>query len=224
MEFLLKKTRLNMMYKEPKVLDYLLIRIYKFDNRYLRRLIREILLRRKHSELYSATLRIIFYKYHKIKVGLYSYGPFYANLPAGTEIGRYSTMPQNLIVINGSHPVSHKSSHPFFFNPDFKYVDQLLIKRRQKLIIGNDVYIGLEVMILPSVTYIGDGAVIAAGSVVVKDVPPFAIVGGNPAKIIKYRFPENTIKKITESKWWEKDIDQIKDNESEFRDFLKPVE
>ena len=105
-----------------------------------------------------------------------------------------------------------------------EYVDKLLIKRRTKLIIGNDVYIGLKVIILPQVTNIGDGAVIAAGSVVVKDVPPFAIVGGNPAKIIRYRFNPEIIEEIIASQWWTKDIDELKADEKEFAGFLHPLE
>jgi virginiamycin A acetyltransferase len=104
------------------------------------------------------------------------------------------------------------------------YVEKLLITRRSKFIIGNDVYIGLDVTILPAVTNIGNGAVIAAGSVVVKDVPPFAIVGGNPAQIIRYRFSQDTINEITKSAWWEKDINEIKENRFEFESFLKPLE
>ncbi len=70
--------------------------------------------------------------------------------------------------------------------------------------IGNDVWIGHGVFIKEGVT-VGDGAVIAAGAVVVKDVPPYAIVGGSPAKIIKYRFDEKTISKLLELQWWNMD-------------------
>lgn len=75
------------------------------------------------------------------------------------------------------------------------------IRRKGQILIGHDVWIGDQVIILGGVR-IGDGAVIAAGSVVVKDVPPYAIVGGNPAKIIKYRFPEETIRKFKAINWW----------------------
>ncbi len=213
-----------MTYNEPKHFDSFLIKIYKINNRFIRKAIRKILLRRKHAEFYSETLRTIFSKFHGVKIGLYSYGPFYANLPAGTTVGRYTSCPKDLLVLNGSHPVDHKSCHPFFYNPDLKYVDHLLIKRREGLTIGNDVYIGLNVTILPKVTFIGDGAVIATGSVVIKNIPPFAIIGGNPAKIIKYRFTESAIKKITESKWWEKNIEDLKNDKFEFSSFLKPLE
>jgi serine acetyltransferase len=80
----------------------------------------------------------------------------------------------------------------------------------------------MDVTILPSVSTIGNGAVVGAGSVVAKDVPPFAVVGGNPAKIIKYRFSQDIIDEITKSAWWEKDIEELKKDEQEFASFLHP--
>jgi virginiamycin A acetyltransferase len=214
----------TMSYREPKWLVELFYNIYRFQNRYLRKIIREVLLRREGAELYSKILRMIYSRYHDVKVGMYTYGAFHQILPSGVVIGRYCSVPRDLLVINGSHPISHRSCHPVFFNPDLGYVDKLLISRRTKLIIGNDVYVGLDVTIMPQVTSIGNGSVIAAGSVVVKDVPPFAIVGGNPAKIIRYRFRQDTIDEITKSAWWEKDIEELKKDEQEFPSFLHPLE
>jgi acetyltransferase-like isoleucine patch superfamily enzyme len=213
-----------MTYKEPEWLFKFFYNIYRFQNRYLRKIIREVIVRREGAEIYSKTLRKIYEKYHNIIVGMYSFHAFRPELPSGTVIGRYSSIARDLLVLSGSHPIAHRSSYAFFFNPDLGYVDKLLITRRTKLIIGNDVYIGYRVIILPSVTNIGDGSVIAAGSVVIKDVPPFAIVGGNPAQIIRYRFSPNTIDEITKSAWWKKDINEIKDNRFEFESFLKPLE
>ena len=212
-----------MTYKEPQWFK-LFYNIYRFQNRYLRKIIRKMILRREGAELYSKTLRKIYAKYHGVIVGMYSYGAFHQILPSGIVIGRYSSMPRDLLVINASHPITHRSSFPYFFNPDLGYVDKLLIERRTKLTIGNDAYIGLNVTIMPAVTNIGDGAVIAAGSLLVKDVPPFAVVGGNPAKIIKYRFSQKTIDQIIQSAWWNKDIDEIKKDEIEFANFLQPFE
>lgn len=209
---------------EPEWFRKLCLALYKIESRYLRKLIRIILLSRRRAEFYSLTLREIYDKYHQVKIGLYSHNMFKADLPAGTVIGRYSSGPRDLLVINGSHPIRHRSAHAFFFNPIFGYVDKLLIERRSKLIIGNDVYIGLDVTIMPSVTVIGDGAVISAGSVVVKDVPPYAVVGGNPAKLIRYRFTPEIIEKIQVSKWWEKNIEELKADEKEFAGFLKDLE
>ena len=74
--------------------------------------------------------------------------------------------------------------------------------------IGNDVWIGQSTIILSGVT-IGDGAIIGANSLVTKDVKPYAVVGGNPAKLIKYRFDEDTIDKLLKIKWWDWSIDKI---------------
>lgn len=77
--------------------------------------------------------------------------------------------------------------------------------------IGNDVWIGYRAMITGNVV-IGDGAIIAAGAVVTKDVPPYAIVGGVPAKIIRYRFPQNVIDKLEQLEFWRKPDEELKRN------------
>jgi virginiamycin A acetyltransferase len=79
------------------------------------------------------------------------------------------------------------------------------------IIIGNDVWIGENAVVMSGVK-IGDGAVIANNSHIVKDVPPYALVGGNPAKLIKYRFDEETISKLLEIKWWDWDDEKINEN------------
>ena len=74
----------------------------------------------------------------------------------------------------------------------------------------NDVWVGANVTIMPGCKKIGNGAIIGGGSVVTHDVPPYAIVAGNPAKILRYRFDEDIIKKLEESKWWELELDELK--------------
>lgn len=95
-------------------------------------------------------------------------------------------------------------------------------ERRVK--IGNDVWIGERAIVLGGVT-VGNGAVIAAGAVVTKDVPPYAVVGGVPAKIIKYRFDEEVIKELEEIKWWQWDDETLKKNKQLFEtDLTKECE
>ena len=77
--------------------------------------------------------------------------------------------------------------------------------------VGNDVWIGENVFFQGGVI-IGDGAVVLAGAVVTKDVPPYAIVGGVPAKVLKYRYDEETIKFLLSIKWWDKDVNWLRDN------------
>ena len=89
---------------------------------------------------------------------------------------------------------------------------------------GNDVWIGQNAVILPSVSKIGDGAAVGAMSVVSEDVPPFAVVAGNPARIIKYRFSPQAIETVMASRWWAKSIEELKASELEFSSFLRPLE
>lgn len=86
--------------------------------------------------------------------------------------------------------------------------------------IANDVWIGANVIISGGIQ-IGTGAIVAAGSVVVKDIPPYAIVGGNPAKIIRYRFSEGQIKILLESEWWDWPIEKIRQHVDDFSDIEK---
>lgn len=82
--------------------------------------------------------------------------------------------------------------------------------------IGNDVWIGYEAVIMPGV-HIGDGAIIGTRAVVTKDVPPYAIMGGVPARIIKYRFDDPAIQMLLKIKWWDWDIQKVKTNLSIIR-------
>ena len=75
--------------------------------------------------------------------------------------------------------------------------------------VGNDVWIGCNVVVLPGVT-IGDGAVVAAGSIVTKDVPPYAIVAGSPARVLRYRWDEKTVERVAALRWWDWDDHKIK--------------
>ena len=197
---------------DGRVINRLVFRLYEINSWRLRKAIIGIL-RRGDGDLYSTILRRIFSKYHGIQIGMYSYGGCFdpRRVSEGTVIGRYSCFASDIYVLNGNHPLENKSLHPFFFNPVFGHVDDLGITRNS-LVIGNDVWIGQGAIITPSVSSIGDGAVIGAGSVVTGDVPPFAVVVGNPAKVMKYRFNEEMIKKIVESRSWDRDIEELRAN------------
>lgn len=143
-----------------------------------------------------------------IIAGKYTYGephvPPYDRQGNKIIIGNFCSIAQEvLILLGGNHSLNWVTTFPFekeplFFNnrPNNNYESS-----KGDVIIGNDVWIGRRSIILSGIT-IGDGAVIAAGSVVTKDVPPFTIVGGNPAKIIKKRFEEDIIKALLEIAWW----------------------
>lgn len=135
------------------------------------------------------------------------------------KIGKFCSIGGYCNIGMGTHPVSFLSTSPLFYSPisifGKSWVNEVLFKEYDDVTIGDDVWIGEKAMILGGVT-VNDGAIIAAGAVVTKDVPPYAVVGGIPAKIIRYRFPEDTIKKLQELKWTRLDISIIKNNLSLF--------
>lgn len=97
---------------------------------------------------------------------------------------------------------------------EFKYAD----KEGNYIVIGNDVWIGAKVTLINGIS-IGDGAVILAGAVVSKDVPPYAIVGGVPAKILRYRYSPDDIELLLKTKWWNKNIEWLRAHKSIFLSF-----
>lgn len=131
-------------------------------------------------------------------------------------IGKFCALARNLkFIMNGAnHQMSGFSTYPFYiFGKGWEKVtpEDNELPFRGDTLVGNDVWIGYESIMMPGVT-IGDGAIIAAKSVVVNDVPPYSIVGGNPAKIIKQRFTAETIKTLLEIAWWNWDINKISAN------------
>ena len=130
------------------------------------------------------------------------------------QIGDFCSIAENVtILLGGNHPTDWISSFPFgvVFEEFKERYYQYPKLSKGSVIIGNDVWIGLNTIILSGVT-IGDGAIVAAGSVVTKNVEPYAIVGGNPAKLLKKRFSDEAISKLLAIQWWNWEIDKIKEN------------
>jgi acetyltransferase-like isoleucine patch superfamily enzyme len=141
---------------------------------------------------------------NKSKVGRYSRINSNCKLVL-TTVGNFTAIGKDSILGFGRHPLNYISTNSIFYKKNRMRNDWLTpidFKTNLPIEVGNDVWIGREAKIMDGVT-IGDGAVVAAGSIVTKDVPAYAIVGGIPAKIIKYRFEEKTIKKLLELKWWD---------------------
>jgi acetyltransferase-like isoleucine patch superfamily enzyme len=116
-----------------------------------------------------------------------------------------------------NHPMNWLSTHEFQYHPkSFDWVEEYNEFSRlerapemfQHVTIGNDVWTGHNVNVMAGVN-VGDGAVIAAGSIVTRDVPPYAIVAGNPATVKRYRFPEPTIERLLRVKWWDLELSQL---------------
>lgn len=153
-----------------------------------------------------------------------------------TIIGKYCSIAGEVCLGLGNHPIDRLSTHCFTYGQDPQKLYQEIVVPKENIIphdatspiiIGNDVWIGYRAIIMDGVT-IGDGAIIGANAVVTKDIPPYAIAVGVPAKVVKYRFNQKIIKKLLELRWWdypeefiaklpfdniEKCIDILEDNE-----------
>ena len=136
------------------------------------------------------------FPFSKVTVGNYTYGRIivrtYNNVQEHLKIGNFCSIGNSVFLLGGEHQYNRLSTFPF---GKFIYGAYDMIPTKGEIIIEDDVWIGDHTTILSGVR-ICQGAIIAAGSVVVKDIPPYAIAGGNPCKIIKYRFDSETIKKM----------------------------
>ena len=144
-----------------------------------------------------------------------------------TKIGHFCSLAENVRIAIGNHPTSvFVSTFPSFYydtrsqigftlhngKPIYDGLDKYPKgENGYQVVVGNDVWIGCNCTILGGVR-IGDGAIVGAGSVVTKDVPPYSIVAGVPAKVIKYRFTEEQIKILESIKWWEWPMEKIQQN------------
>ena len=135
----------------------ILYTLYSRKSGRLRPLIRRLVTRVEGGQVYSVTLRKIFRDYHHIDIGLYSYGGCFDvhNIREFTTIGRYCSFASGVCIFNANHPMTFKSTHPFFFNPCFGYVsDERIV--RNGVSIGNDVWFGQNALIMPKVQKIGE--------------------------------------------------------------------
>lgn len=136
----------------------------------------------------------------------YAMKPFRMENPR-TRIGRYVSIAQNVQLGLGTHPLDMLSTSPAVYGKKGGHDQGDL--RFPPCVVDSDVWIGASSIILSGI-HIGTGAVVAAGAVVTKDVPPYAIVGGVPARIIRYRFTPDVIKKLLASCWWDLPDAEIK--------------
>lgn len=160
----------------------------------------------------------------------------YNNTPVNYNIGKYSYIAQDSIISNckigkfcsigpntvigvGEHPTNFISTSPVFYLANNicgkTFSEKDYFDSNNPVIIGNDVWIGANVFIKNGIK-IGNGAIIAAGAVVVNDIPDYAIAGGVPARIIRYRFDIETVKKLLKIKWWDWEEEKLKANKHFF--------
>lgn len=146
------------------------------------------------------------------------------------SIGKFCSIGPNFCCGLGIHPTNGLSTAPMFYSTarqnGVTLCDKNKLEETKQTTIGNDVFIGANVTVLDGVK-IADGAVIGAGAVVVDDIPPYAIAVGVPAKVVKYRFDETTIKALLEKQWWNGTEEEVKRVERYFWDinaYLDEVE
>ena len=132
------------------------------------------------------------------------------------NIGSYCSISWNVTIGAVSHPMTHLSSHAFWYRSQFGIVDSDRSMPSNPVFIGNDVWIGCDVVVMPGVK-IGDGAVIGANSVVTKDVPEFTVVAGSPAKVLRQRFDDCVVNEIDRIRWWDWSDEVLRQNVDLFR-------
>lgn len=157
-------------------------------------------------------------------LGDYSYVATEAHLNY-THIGKFCSLGPQVYAGLGIHPTQNfVSTSPLFYQASSRsFANRSYFEEYKTTTIGHDVWIGARAILIDGVT-IGDGAVVGAGAVVTKDVPPYAIVGGVPARIIKYRFTPEEIEQLLALRWWDRDVSWIKENYLQFHDIKQFVE
>lgn len=162
-----------------------------------------------HQELTSEPLRG-HYATLGVKVGLYSYGCFgLRRVPAGVTIGRYCSFAPTAQIFLRNHGVPYLGLTANLYNAQLGVVEHDTLPYA-RMAIGHDVWIGHNATLLAGVGSVGRGAVVAAGAVVTRAVPPYAIVAGCPARVIRMRFDEATIALIEATRWWEGTPDDLR--------------
>lgn len=159
----------------------------------------------------SATMRKLLARDYHCVVGVHSYGDLF--LPGAfspsVKVGKYTSIGRGVRVFTQNHPIDTLSTHPYFYEKQFGIIPEDILEPATT-VIGHDVWIGQSAIILPGCKDIGHGAIIGAGAVVTKNVPAYAVVAGNPAKILKFRFEKNEIDKLLHGEWWDKSLADLK--------------
>lgn len=178
----------------------------------------------RKTNSHNFTYPISIFPIEKVKIGNFTYGNidirYFGNKEEKLIIGNFVSIANEVVfILGGNHQINTLTTYPLYsklieINPELDATTKGAIH------ISDDVWIGTRAMILSGVT-IGKGAIIGAGAIVTKDIPPYAIVGGNPAKIIRYRFDNDTIKKLNDFDLSKIELNFILKNISDFYDKIK---
>lgn len=187
-----------------------MIQVYKFLPIKLKIFVEKVIKKIDGGEYWSISLRRIYRENYGMIIGIGTYGVFKQEKYKYIEFGNYCSIARGLEYFPRNHPKNFSTMHPIFYNSAMGFVKKSPIEY-SKLYIGHDVWIGANVIITSKCNKIGNGAIIGAGSVVTKDVEPYTIVAGNPAKIIGKRFDnQEVIDLLEESKWYEMPLEELK--------------
>lgn len=169
-------------------------------------------LRLEGGELHSSTYRRLLERDQRIVFGAHSYGLRSQGVYVDPEttIGRYVSIGAGVKIYNRNHPSDRICQHPYFFNTGLGADPEHAVDY-VGLVIESDAWLGANVVVTPAVRRIGFGAIVAAGSVVTKDVGDFEIVGGIPAKVIGQRFDAATKAAVERGAWWESEPSELRD-------------
>jgi acetyltransferase-like isoleucine patch superfamily enzyme len=165
------------------------------------------------------------YRIYETKIGKYTYIQKNSQI-SKTIIGKFCSIGPNFLCGFGIHPTDGLSTSPMFYSKckqnGISISEEDKIEERKDIIIGNDVFIGANVTVLDGVK-IGNGAILGAGAIITKDVPPYAIVVGNPQKILRFRFTDDIIVALEKIKWWdfsENELVQVEKHFFKIEDFI----
>lgn len=158
---------------------------------------------------------------HNSTIGDYSYLSKNVSM-MNTKVGKFCSISQGVCIALGKHPTSNfVTTHPMFFSTNKQngttFSDREYFEEMGRTVVGNDVWIGCNAVVMDDIT-IGNGAIIGAGAVVTKNVPPYAIVTGVPARIIRYRFTAQEIAFLEKFKWWDRQESWLMENYKSFHD------
>jgi acetyltransferase-like isoleucine patch superfamily enzyme len=193
-----------------KMIEDILKHLYYHSGNFGKQMVIRICSKMEGGTWKSMTLRKILLEAESKSGGVNSYGWESPNIKGPLTVGNYCSFGPGVRRFQVNHSLDLITTSPFAFNPICGWVNKDT-RNYSNLKVGNDVWIGADVIILPNVTEIGNGVIIGAGSIVTKNVPAYAVVAGNPARILRYRFSKEFCNRLENTKWWDLSEETLKE-------------